>query len=77
MSKRRQPAKGMLTTAQAAELAGISRKGILQAIERGRLKAVKFGRDWMIDQADWEAWLSSRQVGYPSGRPRHRKNTDA
>jgi excisionase family DNA binding protein len=38
----------MLTTQQAADRLGVSRSAILKAIGRGKLRAVRFGRDWTI-----------------------------
>lgn len=56
-----------MTTADAARLARVTVKGIQAAIHRGRLSAVKIGRDWQIDPASFDAWLSSpRKVGRPA-----------
>lgn len=55
-----------MTTTEAAALAGLPRRTIQTAIRRGRLSAVKIGRDWQIDRADFDKWLSSpRKVGRP------------
>jgi excisionase family DNA binding protein len=43
-----------------------ARKNIQAAIQRGKLSAVKVGRDWQIERADFDTWLASpRQVGRP------------
>jgi excisionase family DNA binding protein len=49
-----------LTTAQAAELAGISQRGINMAIYRGYLSAGKFGPVHMIRRADLDAYITGR-----------------
>ena len=56
-----------LTTGQAAALAGVDRKGILQAINRRQLEATKFGRDWQIDRAELQRWMDEKR---PVGRPK-------
>ena len=58
-----------LTTKQAAALAGVDRKGILKAIERGQLDATKFGRDWQIDRTELQRWMDEKR---PVGRPAQR-----
>jgi excisionase family DNA binding protein len=57
----------MLTTQQAAQLAGVARITILKWIERGHLPATKYGRDWLIDERDLDAY---RQSPKTLGRPR-------
>lgn len=43
-----------------------ARKNIQAAIQRGNLPAAKVGRDWQIERADFDTWLSSpRKVGRP------------
>lgn len=37
-----------MTTIEAADLLGVQRHAVLMAISRGKLKAVKIGRDWRI-----------------------------
>lgn len=55
-----------MTTAEAAELAHCSIKGIQAACERGKLKASKVGRDWHIERRDFDRWLASpRKRGAP------------
>ena len=53
----------MLTTPQAAEKAGISHRAICYAIEDGRLPARRIGRDWTIDEADFEGFVAGREAG--------------
>jgi excisionase family DNA binding protein len=58
-----------LTSAQAAERLGVSVSTVKVMIRDGRLRAVKFGRDWLIAPADLPgATLLPR--GWPKGKPR-------
>lgn len=41
--------KQFLTAQEAAERLGVHRQVIYHWIHQGRLKAEKFGRDWMVD----------------------------
>jgi excisionase family DNA binding protein len=43
-----------LTTQQAADILGVSRKMVQSLIKRDRLPAEKIGRDWMIKREDVE-----------------------
>jgi excisionase family DNA binding protein len=55
-----------MTTTDCARLARCTRKAIQAAIQRGKLPASKVGRDWQIERADFDTWLSSpRKVGRP------------
>ena len=45
----------MLTTNQAAEKLGVSRRRVIALIAAGRLPAEKYGRDWMIRSEGLEA----------------------
>lgn len=57
----------MLTTQQAAALLHVERIAILKWIERGHLKAHKFGRDWVIDETPerLRQILKERKPGRP------------
>lgn len=58
------------TTTSAADALGISRRRVCQLIELGRLKAVKHGRDWLIDRASVEALKGQeRKAGRPKSKP--------
>lgn len=57
-----------LTTTQAADALGVTPRRVVALIKTGRLKATKFGRDWLINPADLDA-LRQR----PAGRPRKAK----
>lgn len=59
----------MLTAAEAAERLGVNTSRVRQLILAGRLAATKFGRDWMIDEADLAA-VAERTAGWPKGRSR-------
>lgn len=51
----------ILTTAQAAERAGVSTRVVREAIGRQELPAVRgAGRAWAISQDALEAWIASR-----------------
>ena len=55
-----------MTTTDCARLARVTRKAIQAAIHRGKLPAVKVGRDWQISKEDFDKWLASpRKVGRP------------
>jgi excisionase family DNA binding protein len=53
-----------LTTKQAAERLGITPRRVQALIEAGRLPANKFGRDYMIKEADLNL-VKDRKVGRP------------
>jgi excisionase family DNA binding protein len=54
------------TTQGAARLLGLTRKGVLAAIRRGKLHATKYGRDWQISDEEIERY---RQEPRQRGRP--------
>lgn len=54
-----------LTTTEAAELRGVSRRRITQLLAAGRIAGRKLGRDWMVDAASLAAWEPMER-----GRPR-------
>jgi len=58
-----------LTSAEAAERLGISVSTVKVMIGDGRLRAVKFGRDWLIDPADLPG-VTLLPRGWKKGRPR-------
>lgn len=57
-----------LTTKQAAEILEVEPFSVSKAINRGRLHAVKFGTQWMIERKDVERYQKEVQ------RPRSKKN---
>ena len=57
----------MLTTKAAADRLGITARAVALLIQRGILKAEKFGRDYMIDPVEVERYLKERR---PAHRPR-------
>lgn len=61
---RRQPTATLLTTAEAAERLGISRRRVLALIRAGRLDAQKTGRDWLLYEAALAA-VADRRPGRP------------
>ena len=56
-----------ISTAQAALKLGVSTRRVIALIHSGRLRATKFGRDWMIRTADLEKIWDGRDR--TSGRP--------
>lgn len=61
----------LITTKQAAERLGVSIYRVHQLIKDGRLTAVKFGRDYQIEEQALEAVLIRKP-----GRPGWRQNRD-
>lgn len=57
----------MLTTKQAAAILGIAARTVKDYCQDGKLKAQKFGRDWLIEEKDLAAFQQERK---PRGRPR-------
>ena len=54
-----------LTTEQAARRLGVQAQAIRAAIARGRLPALKMGRDWLVLESDLDAYATRKP-----GRPR-------
>jgi len=46
--------KELLGTVDCGNFLGITKHGVIKAIRRGSLPAVKIGRDWIIKQSDAE-----------------------
>ncbi len=44
--------KSMISTTEAAKIMGISRIAVWKKISQGKLKAVKIGRNYVIDRRD-------------------------
>lgn len=57
----------LLTTAEVAQLLGITREGVFQRIKRGKLKARKLGRNYVIRKTDLPGYTTG-----PIGAPRKR-----
>jgi excisionase family DNA binding protein len=55
-----------LTTIQAGELLGVTRKMIIKLINAGRIAATKMGRDYLIPLTEIERYKRERK---PAGRP--------
>jgi excisionase family DNA binding protein len=56
-----------ISTTQAAQMLGVSTRRVIALIHSGRLRAKKFGRDWMIRTADLDKIWESRDR--TAGRP--------
>lgn len=50
-----------LSTAEAAELAGVDQSSVRRAIREGRLKGRKVVRDYVVRRKDVEAWKPARR----------------
>jgi len=62
----------LLSTTQAANILGVTVRGVQKMIEEGRLKALKIGRDYVISPNALDG--ITRQ---PAGRPPKAKAADA
>ena len=54
----------IISTAEAAKRLGVTPTRVRALIEAKRLKAFKYGREWLIDPKDLEA-VKVRKVGRP------------
>jgi excisionase family DNA binding protein len=54
----------LLTTKQAAQKLGITPRRVVALVTAGKLPASKFGRDYMIKEADLKL-VQDRKVGRP------------
>ena len=55
----------MIGTKEAAERLGVGQQRVRVLLRTNRIKAVRMGRDWFIDEADL-----GKFVPRPGGRPR-------
>jgi len=56
----------MLTTLEAAKKLKVTRQRIIALIKKGRLKASKFGKAWMIEEKDFIIFKKTpRRIGHP------------
>jgi excisionase family DNA binding protein len=54
------PASELISLPEAARRYGLSPQTLRLLAQKGRLKAVKMGRDWFTTPRDVQAYLSSR-----------------
>jgi len=54
----------IISTAEAAKRLGVTQSRVQKMISAKRLKAIKVGREWLIDPKDLEA-VKDRKVGRP------------
>ena len=54
----------IISTAEAARRLGVTPNRVRALIEAKRLKAFKYGREWLIDPKDLDA-VKDRKVGRP------------
>jgi len=52
----------ILTTKQAAEILEINPVSVIRAINRGRIEAVKFGVQWVIERDEVERYKQERRI---------------
>jgi excisionase family DNA binding protein len=64
----------LLTSSQAALLAGVHVETIRRAVRERKLRASYVGRSLRIAPADLQAWLSSNRPQHPSSQPRSRRS---
>jgi excisionase family DNA binding protein len=50
-----------IPTKEAADILGISTRGIRDLLARGRLEGQKFGRDWLVDRQSVLAYKKQRE----------------
>ena len=62
-----QPADEYVTVAQAAKLAGLSRRQLQWLLQQGMIPGTKLGRDWLVRPTAVMAYLRERRG---PGRPR-------
>lgn len=60
----------MKTTKEAAEILGLTEARITQLIKAGKLRAVKFGSNWAIDD---QSIFERKETDHPKGRPAKKK----
>ena len=54
----------IISTAEAAKRLGVTQSRVQKMITAKRLKAIKVGREWLIDPKDLDA-VKDRKVGRP------------
>jgi len=54
----------IISTAEAAKRLGVTQSRVQKMIAAKRLKAIKVGREWLIDPKDLDA-VKERKVGRP------------
>jgi len=65
----------IISTAEAARRLGVTPDRVRKMIEAKRLKAIKVGREWLIDPKDLEA-VKYRKVGRPRKARKKEKTRD-
>lgn len=61
-----------ITSREASEFLGITYDAVIKAVNRGSIKAHKFGNGmWMLERKSVEAYQTTNYIGY--GRPRNKK----
>jgi excisionase family DNA binding protein len=68
------PGVRLFTLPETAELLGLSESTVLRQIQRGSIRASRFGRAWAITEEEVERYRLEH-LGKRSGGPRKRKRT--
>jgi excisionase family DNA binding protein len=63
--KRKEELPDMLTIPQAARALGVTRQNVWQAVQRGRIKALRFGHVSLILRSTLEEYAGTRKPGRP------------
>jgi len=63
-----QPESGLLSMTEAADLIGISRPAVHQALREERLRGRRVGNAWVIRRADAEAFKRTRSDSAPEAK---------
>jgi excisionase family DNA binding protein len=69
---------GLISTTDAAEKLGVTRRRVIALIADGRLPAQKVGRDYIIDERDLKM-VTDRKPGRPkaAGKAGEKKSTQS
>lgn len=61
--------KDPVTTTEAAAMLSVTRWAVLKAIEKKKLKAEEFGRNWAIERDEVERYRRERKLTGPRKQP--------
>jgi excisionase family DNA binding protein len=67
MPRKKEEVPDMLTIPQAAKVLGITRQSVWQAIQKGRIKALRFGHVSLVPRSALEEYETTKSKG---GRPK-------
>ena len=58
----------LISTEEAAQILGVTRRTVVNAIERGQIKATRVGRFWAVEKNSLSGYTFSK-----GGKPTHKK----